>query len=280
MRKLAIALQAGGVGKTTLTHNLGAMLADRGKRVLVVDADGQCNLTEVLGITDIGSPTIYDVLLEGAPAPSAVVPAPGFEGLFCIPGSPKMARFDVAIAAEDHREYRLRESLRPVDDAFDYALIDCPPGLGQVLINALIAADEVLVPVQTRQRRVNALPVFLKMLVRAQGYHPELRLAGIVPNQYDRRNGADQHALAYIHRFAHKYGFPVFKEIPTTTKMSEAESRHLPLFHYDRSSGAAGAAADALEQLTDAILGAGVGPERPEPRPEPRPATVTVTSHE
>jgi chromosome partitioning protein len=275
MRTLAVALQAGGVGKTTLTHNLGAMLADRGKRVLVIDADGQCNLTEVLGLSDTGSPTIYDVLLEGRPAPDAVVPVPPFENLFAIPGSPKMARFDVAIAAEDHREYRLRECLHPLDSAFDYALIDCPPGLGQVLINALIAADEVLVPVQTRQRRVNALPVFLKMLVRAQGYHADLRLAGIVPNQYDRRNSADQHALAYIHRFGQKHSFPVFKEIPTTTKMSEAESRHLPLFQYDRSTGAAGAAADALDQLTDFILGLGAGHTAP-----PAAAGAALTSHD
>lgn len=247
MPTIAVALQAGGVGKTTVAYNLGALLADRSRRVLLVDLDAQCNLTEACSVGD-HTPTIYESLawVDGpVPLNDAIVPVPGRETLFLVPGSPKMAALDLALAAVDHREYRLRETLDPLGASYDYVLLDCPPGLGVVLFNALLASSEVLVPVQTRQRRVNALPVFLKMLVRAQRYHPDLRLTGIIPNQFDRRNSHDQQALAYVERFANKHGFPLFKAIPTTTRIPEAESQRKPLCDYDRNTPAA----DALEEL-------------------------------
>jgi chromosome partitioning protein len=251
MRILAVALQAGGVGKTTVTYNLGALLADRGRKVLLVDLDAQCNLTEACNVEE-PQRTVFESLAwieTPVPVAEAVVPVSGRDTLHIIPSSPKMATLDLALAAVDHREYRLREALEPLDGAYDYVLLDCPPGLGIVLLNALLASAEVLVPVQTRQRRVNALPVFLKMLVRAQRYHPQLRVAGIVPNQYDRRNSHDQQALGYVERFAAKHGFTLFRAIPTTTRIPEAESHRVPLCDYDRST----AAADALEDLAERI---------------------------
>lgn len=252
MPTIAIALQAGGVGKTTVTFNLGALLAERGRRVLLVDLDAQCNLTEAANVGTEFPRTIYDALAwVDAPVPvaDAIVKAPSRETLFIVPGSPKMATLDLTLAAVDHREYRLREALEPVVGDYDYVLLDCPPGLGVVLFNALLASHEVLVPVQTRQRRVNALPVFLKMLVRAQRYHAELRLAGIIPNQYDRRNSHDQQALGYVERFAAKHGFALFPAIPTTTRIPEAESKRVPLSDYDRNTPAT----DAFEKLADSI---------------------------
>lgn len=250
-RTIAVALQAGGVGKTTVAYNLGALLADRGRKVLLVDLDAQCNLTEAC---NVGEPqrTIHDCVAwidEPVSLADVVIPVPGRDTLHLVPGSQKMATLDLALAAVDHREYRLREALRPVQESYDYLILDCPPGLGIVLFNALLASSEVLVPVQTRQRRVNALPVFLKMLVRAQKYHPDLRLAGIVPNQYDKRNSHDQQALGYVERFAAKHGFTLFSPIPTTTRIPEAESQRVPLCDYDRSTGAS----DALEELAGRI---------------------------
>jgi chromosome partitioning protein len=259
MRTLAIALQAGGVGKTTLSLNLGALLADRGRRVLLVDLDGQRNLTDAFEVTYDPAKTVFEALTTDLPASAAIAPIAGRENFWILPGSERMARFDVAIATEDQREYRLRETLEPLRDSYDYVLLDCPPGLGLVLINALIASDEVLVPVQTRQRRVNALPVFLRVLVRAQKINPKLRLAGIVPNQFDGRNAHDRDALGYIQRFAAKYGFPVFEPIRTSTRIPEAEAKKLPLCDYDRTTPAAGALEDLAERLdTGASVSANV----------------------
>lgn len=251
MRTIAVALQAGGVGKTTVSLNLGALLADRGRRVLLVDADAQCNLTEAFDVTPVPERSLYEVLIDGAAIQDIVVQVPGRDGLFVLPGSAKMARFDVAVADMDHREYRMREALETIGGQYDYVVIDCPPGLGLVLFNALLAATEVLVPVQTRQRRVNALPIFLRVLVRAQKYHPGLRLAGIIPNQYDRRNAHDQQALGYVERFAAKHRFRLFDPIATTTRIPEAESRKLPLCDYDRETPAAAALEELAQQLDE-----------------------------
>jgi chromosome partitioning protein len=258
MRVIAIALQAGGVGKTTLAHNLSALLADLGRRVLAIDTDGQCNLTEVLSVDAGGGPTIYEVLVpaEGAPDNSdatpitkAIYPVEIRPNLQLVPSSPKMGRFDAAIADREHREFFLRDALSKLS-GYDYVLIDCPPGLGLVLTNALMAAHEVLIPVLTRQRRVNALPNFLTVLKRAQRFNPSLQVTGIVPNQYaGATTGHDRAALNYIERFAVKHGIPVFPAIPPTVRFSEAEAKHLPLCDYDRTPPAA----TVLERIADII---------------------------
>jgi chromosome partitioning protein len=253
-RVVAVALQAGGVGKTTVTLNLGALLVDRGRKVLLIDMDAQCNLTDGLDATYDSAKTVFPALVpetpeaEALPFADAVVNVPPRDGLFLLPGSPRMAYFDSAVSALDHREYRLREALKPIIGQYDFVLIDCPPGLGLVLLNALFAAQEVLVPVQTRQRRVNALPTFLKRLVQVQKHH-SIEVTGIVPNQYDRRNAHDQQAYQYIQNFATKHGFRLFQPIATTTRISEADSRRMPLHDYDRSTPAS----EALEALAEAI---------------------------
>lgn len=259
MRVIAVALQAGGVGKTTLTHNLAALLADLGRRVLAIDTDGQCNLTEVLDVAPGDRPTVYDVIVppdgdedSGATraVTDAIYPVKIRENLSLVPSSPKMGRFDAAIADREHREFFLRDALEHLE-GYDYVLVDCPPGLGLVLTNALMAAHEVLIPVMTRQRRVNALPIFLTVLKRAQRFNPALRITGIVPNHYDgARNTHDKAALGYIERFAAKHDFGVFPPIPPTIRFSEAEARHLPLCDYDRRPAAAGAL-DAIAEIID-----------------------------
>ncbi len=255
-RVIAVALQAGGVGKTTLTHNLGAMLADLGKRVLVIDADGQCNLTEVLEAdAPEGASTIYESLVPapdadtGRPIREAIRPTKIRETLWVVPGSPKMGRFDSAVADREHREFFLRDALHDLT-GFDYVLIDCPPGLGLVLTNALMAAHEALIPVLTRQRRINALPIFVRVLIRAQRFNPSLKLTGIVPNHYDSRTTHDRAALAYIQRFAAKHSIAVFPAIPPTVRFSEAEARHVPLCDYHRDK-----ATDAIGQIAEMIDG-------------------------
>ncbi len=254
MRVIAIALQAGGVGKTTVSLNLGALLADRGRRVLLIDADAQCNLTETLNVTYDQNKSVYQVLVpeepdaDPQPVSEAIIATPVRDTLALVPGSPRMAYFDAQSASLDRREYRLSDSLKAINGSYDYVLIDCPPGLGFVLVNALFAAHEVLLPVQTRQRRVNALPIFIKRLAQVQKHHP-VEVLGIVPNQYDRRNAHDQQAFEYIQKFAAKYGFHVFKPISTTTRISEADAHRKPLCDYDRNTPAS----DALEDLADQI---------------------------
>jgi chromosome partitioning protein len=263
MPTIAVALQAGGVGKTFVTYNLGATLAARGKRVLIVDADGQVNLTEACNVHYDPEKTLFQLLTtaradsptQRVTARDAIVPVPIREHLHLLPGSPMMSKFDTAVAALDHREYLLQEALEAVE-GYDFILIDCPPGLGMVLTNALYAADQVVIPVQTRRRRAYALPVFVKVLATVLKKRPNLRVAGIVPNQYDRRNSHDEEVLGYIKRFGDKYGFRTLDPIPVSTRVNDADNARLPLSDYEHTKlkGPLSGAVDALETLADEIL--------------------------
>ncbi len=248
-RIIAVANQKGGVGKTTTVINLAAYLADSGKRVLAVDIDPQGNTTTGLGIekqtVDV---SIYDVILDGQPLMEALMPT-DVVGLHLVPATMDLAGAEVDLSQVSHREMRLKESLRPIKDRYDYIFIDCPPSLGLLTVNALCAADRVMIPIQCEFFALEGLSQLLSTidLVKSR-LNPSLALEGILLTMFDgRTNLATQVAEEVRQHFTTQVYTAV---IPRTVRLSEAPSHGLPIMRYDpKSRGAEGYRALAQEVM-------------------------------
>ncbi|MBX5465989.1 MAG: AAA family ATPase [Firmicutes bacterium] len=237
-RVLAIANQKGGVGKTTTVINVAAFLADQGQRVLAVDLDPQGNTTTGLGVDKAsGEATLYEVLMDGLPIGQAVV-ATEVVGLHVVPATIELAGATVELAAREGRERRLREALAPVIARYDYILIDCPPSLGLLTVNALVAADAVWIPVQCEFFALEGLGQLLQTieLVRRR-LNPQLQVEGAILTMYDARTNLAAQVAAEVRRFLGERVFPV--PVPRTVRLSEAPSHGLPISRYDPRSRAA-----------------------------------------
>lgn len=251
MRIIAIANQKGGVGKTTVTLNLAAEVADLDLRVLAIDLDAQCNLTSGLGVTPDPNRTTYQVLVTGAPVRDAIVRVRNFD---LLPGSPSMAAAEKQLIDEMAREQRLSDALAPIRSDYDYVLIDCPPALGLLTLNAFVAADEVLAPVHTVQWAYDSLKTLTETIgkVRAR-LNPRLAIRHIVPTIYDRRLGHHNAILEALQSLASETVI-VHAPISYTTRIPEASSAHLPLRDHDRNTPAA----DGFEKLASRLVAAKV----------------------
>ncbi len=237
-RVIAIVNQKGGVGKTTTAINLAAYLADLGQRVLVVDVDPQGNTSSGFGIDhknlDKG---LYQVLIDRDMHISQAIRSHQ-TNLHILPSTPDLAGASVELVDQPNREYRLQENLRLVDDLYDFILIDNPPSLGLLTINGLVAAKEVLIPVQCEYYALEGLSQLLETInLIKEHLQPDLQILGAVMTMYDSRNKLSEAVFNELYQY-----FPnrIFRSvIPRNVKLAEAPSHGKPIKDYDpESSGA------------------------------------------
>lgn len=237
-RIIAVANQKGGVGKTTTTINLGAALAEAGLNVLLIDLDPQGNATTGLGIEkDPNDLTTYDLLLNDTPLLD-IVHETATEGLWIAPATTDLSSADIELVANEKRSYLLRDALRlPEIDRMrlDYILIDCPPSLSLLTVNAMVAADSVLVPLQSEFYALEGLSQLLLTIRQIRsGANPALRIEGIVMTMFDARNNLSRQVEQDARD---NLGDLVFKSvIPRNVRLSEAPSFALPVLAYDSQS--------------------------------------------
>jgi chromosome partitioning protein len=231
-RVLAVANQKGGVGKSTTAVNIGAYLALAGARVLVIDLDPQGNASTGLGLDHREiEPSIYDVLTGDAP-PATAIRATGVADLHILPSTIDLAGAEVELVSAMSRETRLRRALESIDHQYDTILIDCPPSLGLLTVNALAAADELLIPIQCEYYALEGLGQLLRNveLVRAN-LNPELRIGGIVLTMYD---GRTRLALQVVDEVRKHFTDVVYQTVvPRSVRLSEAPGYGLPIALYD-----------------------------------------------
>jgi chromosome partitioning protein len=234
-RLIAVANQKGGVGKTTTAVNLGACLADLGYRTLVVDLDPQGNLSTGLGI-DVRAldVSMYDVLLNDVPLSACIRPT-GVENLTVAPANLDLAGAEIELVPAFSRELKLRAALETVRDDYDYVLIDCPPSLGLLTVNAFAAASEVLVPIQCEYYALEGLGQLLRNVDLVQrNLNPALEVSTMVLVMYDARTKlADQVSAEVRKHFGDKV---VRTVVPRTVRLSEAPSFGQPIISFDPSS--------------------------------------------
>ena len=237
-RTIAVANQKGGVGKTTTSINLSAALADRGRRVLVVDLDPQANATTGIGIDPRTLTTsVYDVLIDGKSLAECITPTP-VDGLMAVPAHLDLAGAEIELQAAFNRERRLAAALSEVTGDFDYLFVDCPPALGLLAINALTAVREVVVPIQCEYYALEGLAQLTMHVEQIRRHlNPELTLSKLLLVMYDSRTNLARQVTEEIRG---RYGDVVCRTvIPRSVKLAEAPAHGLPICRYSPRSRAA-----------------------------------------
>lgn len=247
-RVIALANQKGGVGKTTTAVNLAGELARRGERVLLIDSDPQGNATTSLGIgkRDLRA-TTYDVLMETAGVAEAAIPT-GRERFALLPADEDLAGAAVELTGLERRERRLKGALERVRGAYDYVLVDCPPSLGLLTLNALCAADAVLIPLQCEYLALEGLAQLKTTLDRVrESLNPGLRILGVVMTMYDGRTNLAQQVVDEVQRHFPRLIFRTL--IPRSVRLSEAPSYGKLIGEYDPQSRSAQAYSALAEEI-------------------------------
>ena len=246
----AVANQKGGVGKTTTCVNTAVCLAEAGATVLLIDIDPQCNATHGLGLDETQAPgTSYDVLCNGVAAESVIIPA-GIDNLFIIPATTDLAGATVELPGRERREFILSEALAPVSGAFDYIFIDCPPSLCLLTVNALVAADKLIIPVQCEYFALEGLGQLLNTVeaVRA-GLNPGLKIAGLLMTMFDPRTRLSSQVVGEVR--SHFPDLTYRTVIPRNVRLSEAPSFGKPISHYDPACAGSDAYFDLATEVVE-----------------------------
>ena len=231
-KTISISNQKGGVGKTTTAINLGSALALANKKTLIIDLDSQKNATTGLGISTTGA-TSYELLLGHTEAKDAIIPT-NIANLYLIPSSVNLSGAEVELTEMPNNKNLLKEALKPLHNQYDYILIDCPPALGHLTLNALCASSSVMVPLQCEFYALEGLSHLLKTIARVQkNLNPNLKMHGIVLTMYDKRNNLSD---LVAHDVKKHLGNQVYQTvIPRNVKISEAPSHGKPAILYDRT---------------------------------------------
>ncbi len=255
IKTVVFANQKGGVGKTTSAVNVAACLAASGNRVLLADCDPQGNATSGLGVSKRdGAASVYDLLIGRVKAADAVRKT-AFEGLYIIPSGIDLVGAEIELVDEPRREFRLRDGLEEVKGEFDYIVLDSPPSLGLLTMNALIAADGVVVPLLCEYYSLEGLSQLTATVRQIQKrYNPALELTGVLVNMYDGRLNLSLQVLGEIKKY---FGAKLFKTpVPRNVRLSEAPSYGEPINIYDKSSKGAKAYEAVASELAERCGGA------------------------
>ena len=268
-RVIGVANQKGGVGKTTSTVNLAAALALHGARVLVVDLDPQGNASTAFGVEHrAGTPSTYDVLVDGRALSEVAAQAPDVLNLWCVPATIDLAGAEIELVSMVARESRLSRALADVAGSYDYVFVDCPPSLGLLTVNALVAAQEVLIPIQCEFYALEGLSQLLRNidLVRAH-LNPGLHVSTILLTMYDGRTRLAEQVADEVRQ--HFGELVVETTIPRSVRISEAPGYGQSVMTYDPASRGAIAYADAAREIAERAAAAAAVPAVP---PESRSA--------
>jgi chromosome partitioning protein len=249
MKLLAIANQKGGVGKTTTAVNLSSCLAEKGRRVLLIDLDPQANATSAIGVENGEGNSMYRPLIGEAKIQDKIMPT-RFDRLSIIPGDLDLAGAEIEVARLEDHLVRLRHTFRylPRDVPYDYALLDCPPSLGILMTNALAAADELIIPLQCEYFALEGLSKIVGLVEQIRGVNPGLKIAGIVMTMFDGRTNLSQQVVDEVRRHFQELVFKTI--IPRSVRLGEAPSFGKPIIEYDPN----GIGATAYRALADEFL--------------------------
>lgn len=249
---ISVVNQKGGVGKTTTAVNLGAYLAKRGKFVLLVDLDPQCNATSGLGIDHKNLERgIYEALTGTVPLKDVIQPTP-IEGYRVAPATGNLAGAGVELVGAENREFKLHEALHGVRHEYDYIIIDSPPSLGLLTVNGLVAADQVLIPVQAEYYALEGLGQLMETIGLVKEHvKPDLSVLGAVITMFDGRNRLSNDVLKELYKH---FQNRIFRNaVPRNVRLAEAPSFGQSILHYDPGSKGAKAYERLAEELADVI---------------------------